>query len=215
MPTQSGINRSANPSKQDTLYRKPPNAWANCAIVYLKLGIIKAMGLKWLPVVTCTSVAVAGLMPISASAFQAVVVGDKTYEVSKFFGSYNSNKGKFTAAEMPWFGSQGLARDFATAVGNKLGVGFFGEGPLFAYSTLGFFGTVVSTINAINIVDFTISPFPIPPGLRVNYAIAKEVVPPPAPPTESVPAPLPLMGAGVAFSFSRRLRSRIQRSADL
>jgi len=190
------------------------HAWVSCAILLLKnLGII-AVGMKWLPVVTCASVAVVGLMPISASAFQTVVVGDKTYEVSKFFGSYNSNKGKFTAAEMPWFGSQGLARDFATAVGNKLGVGFFGQGPLFAYTTLGVFGTV-STINAINIVGITISPLPIFSTLGVNYAIAKEVVPPPAPPTESVPAPLPLMGAGVAFGFSRRLRSRIQRSTNL
>jgi hypothetical protein len=143
------------------------------------------------------------------------VVGDKTYEVSKFFGSYNSNRGRFTAAEMPWFGSEGLARDFATAVGNKLGVGLIGQGPLFAYSTLGFFGTVVSTISAINILGFTISPIPFFPRVDINYAIAKEVVPPPGPPAVSVPAPLPLMGAGVAFGFSRRLRSRIQRSTNL
>ena len=168
------------------------------------------MASKLLPVVTCASIAVLGFMPTSASAIQTVV-GGKTYEVSTFFGSYNSNVSKFTTAEMPWFGSQGLARDFATAVGNQLGVGGIGQGPLFAYSTLRAFGTVVSTINAINVLGLTLSPIPILPGAGNNYAVAREVVPPPQP----VPGPLPLMGAGVAFGLSRRLRSRIQRSTTL
>lgn len=34
----------------------------------------------------------------------------------------------------------------------------------------------------------------------------------PNPPTSSVPGPLPVLGAGAAFGFSRRLRQRIQRS---
>ncbi|MFZ9752327.1 MAG: hypothetical protein ACO3B3_02055 [Cyanobium sp.] len=34
----------------------------------------------------------------------------------------------------------------------------------------------------------------------------------PSPPTSSVPGPLPVLGAGAAFGFSRRLRQRIQRS---
>jgi len=153
-------------------------------------------------------------MPTSASAIQTVV-GGKTYDVSTFFGSYNSNSSRFTTAEMPWFGSQGLARDFATAVGNQLGVGVLGQGPLFAYSTFSLFGTVLTTFNAVNALGLTISPVPILAGARNNYAVAREVVPPPAPETESVPGPLPLMGAGVAFGFSRRLRSRIQRSTAL
>jgi hypothetical protein len=34
------------------------------------------------------------------------------------------------------------------------------------------------------------------------------------PPTESVPAPLPLFGAGMAFGLSRRMRQRIRRSSE-
>ena len=107
---------------------------------------------------------------------------------------------------MPWFGSQGLARDFATAVGNQLGVGELGQGPLFAYSTFSLFGTVVTTVNAVNALGLTISPVPILAGASNNYAVAREV---------PVPGPLPLMGAGIAFGFSRRLRSRIQRSTTI
>ena len=36
--------------------------------------------------------------------------------------------------------------------------------------------------------------------------------PPKAPPTDSVPGPLPVMGAGVAFGYSRKLRRRIRRA---
>ncbi|WP_323205812.1 hypothetical protein [Synechococcus sp. BA-132 BA5] len=149
----------------------------------------------------------ASLMPSSASAIQAVV-GGKTYQVSTFSGSFNANRAKFTAADMPWFGSQGLARDFATTIGNQLGVGALGQGPLFAYSTFSLFGTVISSINAVNAFDITLSPVPIRAGTSRTYAVAQEI---PVP----VPAPLPLMGAGVAFGFSRRLRSRIQRSTTI
>lgn len=183
------------------------------------------------PIAVLGGVALAVLLPVSASAFQTVV-GGKTYEVSTFTGSYSANSGRFTIAEMPWFGNQSLATQFAAAVGAGLGltpgiplpgVGTAGVGPLFAASTgtLPFIGTPV-TNNSLYYQFGAISgtyPFsPLPPltvpqsgplSALVPFAVAREVV------AQSVPAPLPLLGAGAAFGFSRRLRSRIQRSTTV
>lgn len=188
------------------------------------------------PIVVLGGVAVVVLLPVSASALQTVVVGGKTYEVDIFTGSYSANASKFAlppTGQMPWWGSQSLATQFATAVGAGLGltpgfllpiVGTAGVGPLFAASTgtLPFVGTPV-TNNSLYYQAGTITsgtfpfggfpPLPVPQSgpfsALVPYAIATEVVP------QSVPAPLPLLGAGAAFGFSRRLRSRIRRSTTV
>jgi hypothetical protein len=178
------------------------------------------------PIAVLGGVAAVALLPVSASAFQAVV-GGKTYEVSTFTGSYSGNSGRFTVAEMPWFGNQNLATQFAAAVGAGLGLtpgfsiplipGVTGVGPLFAASTGTFFGTPV-TNNSLYyqvgaITSGTFPGLPVaqsgPFSALVPYAVAREVV------TQSVPAPLPLLGAGAAFGFSRRLRSRIRRSTTV
>jgi hypothetical protein len=76
---------------------------------------------RWRPLAVLGGVAAVALMPVSASAFQAVV-GGRTYEMSTFTGSYSANSGRFTTAEMPWFGNQSLATQFAAGVADGLGL---------------------------------------------------------------------------------------------
>jgi hypothetical protein len=169
------------------------------------------------------------LLPVSAYAFQVVVAG-QTYEMSKFTGSYNINAGMFAlppGGMMPWYGNEALANQFAAAVGPGLGLnvdfaipglGKVATGPLFSYSIgSGLLGLQV-TNNALYyelttpllIETGTFSPLNIPRSGLVStilsYATAKEVF---------VPGPLPLLGVGAAFGFSRRLSSRIRRSTTV
>jgi hypothetical protein len=207
----------------------PSNTDIDCAVSLAPLGRLR-------PLALLGGVAAVALLPVSASAFQAVV-GGKTYEVSTFTGSYSTNAAKFAlpvnGGQMPWWGSQSLATQFAAAVADDLGlsppinvpvVGLTGVGPLFAASTgtvtVPFLGPIPVTNNSLyyQVGQFAsgtypfgaLPPLPVPQsGLGsdlVPYAVATEVVP------QSVPAPLPLLGAGAAFGFSRRLRSRIRRT---
>jgi hypothetical protein len=184
------------------------------------------------PIAVLGGVAAMALLPVSASAFQTVV-GGKTYEVSTFTGSYSANSSRFTVAEMPWFGNQSQATEFAAAVGAGLGlnpgiilpgIGRAGVGPLFASAkdvavVLGEVPIPVTRNSLYYQVGptttgtypfGTLPPLPIPQSGSASallpYAVAREIS------TQSVPAPLPLVGAGAAFGFSRRVRSRIRRS---
>ena len=58
----------------------------------------------------------------------------------------------------------------------------------------------IVTFSSLNIPRFGLVSTMLP------YATTKEVF---------VPGPLPLLGAGAAFGFSRRLRSRIRRSTTV
>jgi hypothetical protein len=144
--------------------------------------------------------------------------------VSTFSGSYSLNTGRFTTAEMPWFGNQSLATRFASAVGAGLGltpgIVLPGVGPLFAASTgnLPFITSPVinnSLYYQVGAISGTYPFSPLPPltvpqsgslSALVPYAVAREVI------AQSVPAPCRCSGPGAAFGFSRRLRSRIRRS---
>jgi hypothetical protein len=149
----------------------------------------------------------------SADAAHAVpvVVNGTTYDVTTFTGSYNSNSSRFTTNEMPWFGSQSLAQQFATAVGIQLGKPNLGSGgPYFAFSigtdpegrpqvsaSYYEFGSIIPTVTGI--------------GAGENFNGTYAFVSAPAP--SAVPGPLPLFGAAAAFGMSRRLRRRIKLSA--
>lgn len=197
------------------------------------------------PIVVLGGVAAVVLLPVSASALQTVVVGGKTYEVDIFTGSYSANASKFAlppTGQMPWWGSQSLATQFATAVADGLGLtpgnrppgvpgvpGFSGAGigPLFTSATD--FAVLIGEVpvpvtrNSLfyqvgpttkGTYPFgTLPPLPIPQSgfasALLPYAVAREIS------TQSVPAPLPLLGASAAFGFSRRLRSRIRRSTTV
>ena len=144
-------------------------------------------------------------MPASASAVQVVVSG-LTYEVKTFTGSANANAGKFSTAFMPWFGNQSLATTFATAVGSQLGTpNLLVTGPLFTYSrtTVPVLSFLNTTNNSVfqSVTGTTVTNIPVLRSLSATYAEATQV-----------PGPLPLLGVGAAFGFSRRLRCRIRRS---
>lgn len=165
---------------------------------------VKAL-LKPLPLAASLGIAVLTFMPASASAVQVVVSG-KTYEVKTFTGTANANAGKFSTAFMPWFGNQSLATTFANAVGSQLGLtGIFSRGPFFAYSrSTGFFPFLNTTNNSVfsSLIGKAVTGIPILRSISTSYAEA----------IEEVPGPLPLLGVGAAFGFSRRLRCRIRRS---
>jgi len=134
-----------------------------------------------------------------------VTVGGVKYDVTTFTGTYKDNASKFGAPAnggmMPWWNNSSLASNFATAV-----AGGFGSpnpatlGPFFAYEcSTGCIATIFTqawngTSSSFNTAGANQS--------RV-YAIATYI------PT---PGPLPLLGAGAAFGFSRRLRKRMQNS---
>jgi hypothetical protein len=166
---------------------------------------VKAL-LKPLPLAASLGIAALTFMPASASAVQVVVSG-LTYEVKTFTGTANANAGKFTTAFMPWFGNQSLATTFATAVGSQLGTpNLFIGGPLFTYSrttrvpVLSFLNTTNNSVFQ-SATSTTVTGIPVLRSLSATYAEATEV-----------PGPLPLLGVGAAFGFSRRLRCRIRRS---
>jgi hypothetical protein len=167
-------------------------------------------------------VAAVALIPLSASALQVTVAaGGSLYEITMFPGNYNSNP--LLLQSNPWWGSQSLSQEFAAAVGNGLGltpgiplpsIGTAGVGPLFAYATgrTGFFNIPVTRSSLYyevgSLTSGVVSNFPQTRSgfgsTLIPYAVAREV-----------PAPLPLLGVAAAFSFSRRLRSRIRRSATV
>ena len=134
-----------------------------------------------------------------------VNVGGQNYDVTTFTGTYNGNTSKFetvaNGGEMPWWGSQSTANDFANAVNDGLGTPNGAFGPYFAYSqsldvdVMGyvpsFFDTTTTSINKSN---------------TGTYALAALVAPPAA-----APSPLPIFGAAAAFGASRQLRKRIKR----
>lgn len=188
------------------------------------------------PLVCLGGLAAVSLMAGTASAFQAEV-GGTTYEVTTFRGSYSANASRFALpsndGQMPWWENQNLATQFAAAVADGLGLtpgivlpllGRAAVGPLFATATdsavvIGevpiavtrnslYYQLGLTTTGTYPIRNFP--PLPIPQSGFASdslpYAVATEVR------TPSVPAPLPLVGVGAAFGFSRRLRSRIKRS---
>ncbi len=116
---------------------------------------------------------------------------------------------------MPWWGNETLARQFAQAVGTQFGQvngpnipsggGSFDidtiTGPFFATLAgepvyAAFYNYETSQIDFFTDFDFF-----------ATYTYAEVL---PSPPPSSVPGPLPLFGAGVAFGVSRRLRRRIK-----
>ncbi len=166
---------------------------------------------------TAAALAAISLSPGSAQAY-VVTVNSVKYDVTTFTGSYNSNTNKFqtlaNSGMMPWWGNAALVDQFFRAVGTNLGLGVnagantiygFTAAPAFAYGNYGD-GSVQAKIfftNQGNDSYGTVGPGDIPPTQTFVYAQAT---------LYSAPGPLPLLGAGAAFGFSRKLRKRIQES---
>ena len=146
------------------------------------------------------------LLSVAPASALTVTVGSIDYDVTVFTGSYNSNSSLFQippAGQVPWWGNDMLAIDFAQQVYDQLGSGSTpGNGPIFAYEVS---GTDILGMSQ-DLGDILIQyPETIADNAAVKYAIATPLNSAPA----SVPAPLPVFGAAAAFGWSRRIRKRI------
>ena len=149
------------------------------------------------------ALAAISLSPGSAQAY-VVTVGGVQYDVTTFTGTYNDNIGKFrtpaNGGVMPWWSNESLANAFSTALAGSLGFpNLAGRAPNFAWGCSApacpalfwkaYNGTsVITDSNGTNQTR--------------TYATATLYTP--------APGPLPLLGAGSAFGFSRKLRKRIK-----
>jgi hypothetical protein len=157
------------------------------------------------------ALAAISLSPGSAQAF-VVTVGGVQYDVTTFTGSYNANTSKFALPPapgvMPWWGSQSLAQQFAGAVAGNLGFPNGTVGPLFGYTLFEFvFGASVASCARFQGGSSTCSNSSGSSSQTWAQATAY------TPPAASVPGPLPALGAGAAFGFSRKVRKRIKLAA--
>lgn len=146
------------------------------------------------------------LSPAPAAAI-TITVGSINYDVSAFSTSPASQFATFglpPLGQMPWWGNDTLAYDFATTLFNQLGAGWDADyGPVFAYSldtSLNEVRGLAQSITDINdLIDVTAS------TVSTNtYAIAS--------PLPDVPGPLPVLATATGWAWSRRLRQRLRRA---
>ena len=162
---------------------------------------------------------------LTAGQAQAIVVdvSGQQWNVTTFAGSYNENICKFATAAnggvMPWCNDTDVAKQFANAIGDQLGLPnfeferpatplfapLFGTGPIYVepwgdrrilvrYEAFRFGqGIVFGHVEVSNSV--------------VTWAQATRV-------EAHVPGPLPILGLAAAFGFSRKLRKRIKLHRD-
>jgi len=148
-------------------------------------------------------------------ALTTIIVGGTPYEIEYFTGPLSDLLADTIAppsSSFPWFGLPALASDFANAL--------FAEGSaptqtIQDASTLSgdvsvqpLFLTSSTTFAAYDLVASASRPFTCDTVSEVDCeqgSIIWAYVPAAAP----VPAPIPLLGAAAAFSFSRKLRRRV------
>jgi hypothetical protein len=159
------------------------------------------------------------LCPGKAEAF-VVSVDNVDYDVTTFTGFYDANASKFqtpaNGGEMPWWGNETLAKQFATAVGTNLGLPFIGKrGPFFAIST----GILQGRSGASRNTQFASydTTYGNPGIVYVSGAsdsswtwasVVQATLNTRS--TTDVPAPLPIFGVAAAWGSSRQLRKRIK-----
>jgi len=149
-----------------------------------------------------------------------VNVGGQNWVVTTFTGSYNNNKTKFALPSspggvMPWWGSESLASQFASAVGHSLGTQVFEGIAAVNRGKIGsFFGYDASIDDTKLYFDYSFAlkdgTFEVRQNSGRNLGIentkwAQGTLAP-------APGPLPALGAAAAFGLSRKLRSRIKKS---
>lgn len=149
------------------------------------------------------SMAVGALAAGQAQAI-SVNVNDIDYDVTTFTGTYNDNISKFATAAnggvMPWWGSESLATDFASAVQYSLGSPNNHASP--------FFGFYLYGTSTLVMCSWSTGTWPIwCGGVGTHWVVTWAQAT-----TTSVPGPLPLFGVAAALGYSRKLRKRINRS---
>jgi hypothetical protein len=160
------------------------------------------------------ALAAISLSPGSAQAY-VVTVGGVQYDVTTFTGSYNANTSKFATPAnggvMPWWGNSTLANSFAQEVFGGLATPNGGTGPLFAYTKSnasgGYWDAWAYVVDGMSGLPFP-NPLPISSDLSTSFVWAQATLY--TAPSAPAPGPLPLLGAGAALGFSRKLRNRIK-----
>lgn len=148
---------------------------------------------------------------LPASALE-VVVGGQRYELSVEEIAPNDQPGWFESlangGRMPWWGDEQQAGRFAAEAGAGLGplgpdLPFSEFGPLFAFAFDQ--GDVLSVAQLIVPPADSQGTFPTPTDEVYRFAVGR-----PLAPVSSVPGPLPILGLGLGYGWSRKLRKRIQ-----
>lgn len=153
----------------------------------------------------------------------AVNVGGIDYDVQALTAAYPLNPALFAlppTGQMPWWGDDSLASEFAFQVLASLGPGYSNTyGPVFAFSH----DDVARTISGITqnieiggendqlrlegataLADY-LDPTDSSTVNSYIFAYVPAITPPAS---SSVPAPLPLFGAAAAVTWSRRIKGR-------
>lgn len=133
-----------------------------------------------------------------------VTIDGFNYTITTFTGSYDATL--FTTNKMPWWSNPQNVDTFITAVGTRLGFPNYNGfgGPFFATSVSG------TDITSRYLVQTTgaISNNTTPTFVSYTYAILENDPTP-------VPGPLPVFGALAAFSWSRKLRSKLKITSSI
>lgn len=141
------------------------------------------------------------LLNAEPAAAVLVTVGGTDYDVTISTTSYNASPNEFQLppiGQMPWWGDEALASDFALEVFNQLGPGWDADyGPVFAHGTT--VSQVLGIAQSLTDINDQIGVTPAR-STSVSYAIA----------SAPVPAPIPLFGAAAVYGWSRQLRQRIR-----
>jgi hypothetical protein len=158
-----------------------------------------------LPTLLCIW-ALSSLSVLSPASAVVVTVNGTQYDLDVFEGPYLGNESLFSSiapGEMPWWGDENKAIDFASQVFDQLLEGTtLGNSPLFAYEVVdsdvnGWSSDILSP-NSLYFESFDT-------GESVKYVVGRSL----STGVSSVPGPLPIFGAAAAFSWSRRIRRRL------
>jgi hypothetical protein len=135
-----------------------------------------------------------------------ITIGGIDYDVSAITTSFQTQSIAFglpPLGQMPWWGDDALASEFASEVFAQLGSGWDPNyGPVFAYALDTPQNQVLGLTQSLADINDQIDVAPAF-NTSISYAIAANTQ------LTSVPAPLPLFGAWAAFGFSRRLRTKL------
>jgi hypothetical protein len=189
MLTISGFSSPSPCAKGSTFNPECRRSWA--AQAKPAIGIALAMGV------------------LTAGQAQAVVVnvGGQDWDVTTFTGTYNANTSKFATAAnggvMPWWGNEPLATEFASALQDSLGSPNDNASP--------FFGFHLYATSTMIMCSWSTGTWPLwCAGVGTHWVVTWAQAT-----ATSVPGPLPLFGVAAALGYSRKLRTRINRSTKI
>jgi hypothetical protein len=147
------------------------------------------------------------LLQDTPAAAVVVNVGGIFYDVSITNMSHTLSPTSFALpplGQMPWWGDDARASEFATSVFLQLGPGTDANyGPVFAYAVDTALNQVLGLSQSLTDIDDQIDVMPTTSATTL-YATASSTS------TTPVPLSLPILGAATGFGWSRRLRQRLR-----